>query len=217
MSLTKYKIINISVGKVKEVGPKKVKTAMYKNPVSSLKIYKDHLPGDEVYAVQSHGGPDRIVHHYSTTNFEHFKKIFPDRKDLFVPASYGENITTDELTEKDLCIGDIFRLGTALVQVTQERKPCGTIDYCYGFKGILKEVISSRKYGWFYRVLEEGEVILGDFLEFQERIHPEFNLDRVIYEKFQAGVDKDIAFLEKLSKCPEYSVRERDRIIKKIL
>ncbi len=209
-----FKIEGLFVGRAKEIGPNRFVTAIAKDPVvEKLIIKSDSLEGDESHNLKFHGGPDRVIHHYSLEQYEYLKSVFPQHKDLFVPGSYGENITTDKLTEKDLCIGDIFKLGSSTLQLTEGRKPCGTIDIKYGFKGVLKEIVRSGRYGWFYKVLEEGEASLKDELIFVERPYPNFSLEKSIYEIFQ-NKEKDLKFLIELSNCPSLSSRWKERILK---
>jgi MOSC domain-containing protein YiiM len=214
--LAKYRTLGLFVGIPKELGPNKLITATKKDPVeNSLIINKESLEGDKVANLKYHGGPDRVIHHYSLEQYEYLKSIFPEHKDLFIPGSYGENLTTDKLTEKDLCIGDIFKLGSAKLQLTEGRKPCGTIDLTYGLKGVLKEILLSGRYGWFYKVLEEGEAKLDDDLIFLERPYPRLSLQKSIVELFQ-NKDKDLIFLKEVYECPALSSRWKDYIKKEL-
>lgn len=180
MQELKSRIVGVFIGEPKPLGKRQVRTSIVKEAVNgSLDIKKDYLPGDSVSDVKYHGGPDRVIHQYSLKQYEYLKLVFPEDASKFVAGSYGENITSEEFGEKDLCLGDIFKLGTAKVQLSEPRKPCKKIDLRYE-ADVLKEIISSGRYGWFYRVLEEGEVKVGDFIELVERPFPELNLDRVI-------------------------------------
>lgn len=209
-----HKVIGLFVGTPKELGPKSQVTAISKESVTeSLIINKESLEGDQVANLKYHGGPDRVIHHYSLEQYEYLKSVFPEKAQLFVPGSYGENLTTEKLTEADLCIGDIFTLGSAKVQLTEGRKPCSTIDLKYGFKGVLKEIVSSGRYGWFYKILEEGEVRVGEQLEFVERPYPNLNLKKIIFEMFQSK-DRDMDFLKEVYVCPALSERWKERIEK---
>ncbi|OUR96806.1 hypothetical protein A9Q84_10725 [Halobacteriovorax marinus] len=212
--MKKYKIIGLFVGTPKELGPKKYITSIDKLAVTtSLVIKNESIEGDQVANLKYHGGPDRVIHHYSLEQYEYLKSAFPKYRELFRPGSYGENITTEKLTEKDLCIGDIFKLGTAKIQITEGRKPCGTIDLKYGFKGVLKEIVNSGRYGWFYKVLQVGHVNIEDSLEFIERPYPNLNLEKVIHELFQ-NKDKDLIYLKEVSACPALSTRWKERILR---
>ncbi len=200
-------ILGVFVGKGRFLENSKVKSAIFKERVlGKLDIRLDSLPGDQAVDLKHHGGLDRVIHHYSNEQYAHLKRVFPESASLFVPGSYGENITTEILTEKKLCVGDVFRLGTALVQVTEPRKPCSMIDTRYGFKGVLKEIVKSRRYGWFYRVLEEGSVEAGDRITLLERPFEKLNLDRLIEEIFQKK-EKNIELIREYRDCKALSER----------
>jgi MOSC domain-containing protein YiiM len=212
--LKKYKIVGLFIGTPKEFGPNKFVTSIDKLPVSnSLIIKNESIEGDHAFNLKYHGGPDRVLHHYSLEQYEYLRSVFPENEELFQPGSYGENLCTEMLTEKDLCIGDVFKLGTARIQVTEGRRPCGTIDIKYGIKGVLKEIRESGRYGWFYKVLKEGQVNLEDSLEFEERPYPNLNLEKVIYELFQ-NKNKDLTLLKEVFDCEALSARWKERVRK---
>lgn len=163
-----YKVLGLFIGKVKTLS-NGVESAIHKSSQEKLTLKKDGIIGDNVADKKYHGGEMRVVHHYSQQNYNHLKATFPDIADRFVPGSFGENLLTEELTESELNIGDIYSLGTAKVQLTVCRRPCATLNYGYEDDRVLKEIISSGHTGWFYRILEEGVVKIGDKLEFIER------------------------------------------------
>ena len=208
--MNKFKIVGLFTGRPKEIGPNNLLTSIDKTAVvGPLIIKSDSLVGDKVVNLKYHGGPDRVIHHYSLEQYDYLKTIFPEHEELFKAGSYGENLTTDKLTEADLCIGDIFKLGSAKIQLSEGRKPCGTIDVKYGIKGVLKEIISTGRYGWFYKVLEEGEVNLEDELEFIERPYPNLNLKTLIEQLFGKN-EKNLALITEAYNCPALSQRWKD-------
>ncbi len=79
-------------------------------------------------------------------------------------------------TSRIVFLGDRFRLGTALVEVTQARQPCWKLDHRFQTKGVMAQVVKTRRTGWYYRVLERGQVRAGDVLELVERPYPEWPL-----------------------------------------
>ena len=214
-----HEIIGVFVGRPKPLGEEGLISAMDKSAViGELDVHFSYLPGDQVADTKHHGGTDRVIHHYSLEHYNHLKTIFPKHANQFVAGSFGENITTIHLNEKDLCLGDIFQLGTAKIEITEPRKPCRTIDVKYGIKGVLKEIVKSGRYGWFYRVLEEGKVAVGSQLTLLQRPYPHLNLDKIIFETYQSK-DKNIAFLKETSSCPALSKQTTtymDQIIHKV-
>ncbi len=167
-----------------------------KKPQDRLIIEKDGIVGDAVLNRKYHGGELRVVHQFPLEYYEVLKKTFPDAAHKFIPGSIGENISTTGVTEKELCVGDIFRLGTALIQVTVPRIPCNTTDINYQVEGVLKTIFSAKGWGWFYRVVESGACDffsetssasssnsspdLSSYLKFIERPYPDLNLKELM-------------------------------------
>lgn len=171
-------------------------TSIKMTPVNELVIKEHGITGNEMANNKYHGGDMRVIHHYTGKNYEHLKQVFPELADKFVPGSIGENIYTDELTENDLHIGDIFELGTAKVQITVPRKPCHKINLAYDDNRILKEVLNSRHVGWFYKVLEEGTVKLGDHLHQIDRPYPQLGISDFLEQAFGKSRFSNINFLQ---------------------
>ena len=192
--MSKFEITGLFIGKAETLESGQV-SAIRKKGVESLNILKTHVESDEIVDQKHHGGEMRAIHHYSQFNYDHLKKSFPDISDRFVPGSFGENILTNELTEKELSIGEIYQLGSAKVQLTVCRRPCATINGSYHDNRVLKEVIASGHVGWFYRVLEAGVVSLGDTLELLEKPHPDLLISKLFDQGYKAPKFSDIHFL----------------------
>jgi MOSC domain-containing protein YiiM len=192
----KCKILGTFTGKVEKLS-NNIESAINKRPKEKLIIKKETIEGDEVVNKIYHGGEMRVIHHYSHKNYQSLKEKFPEISERFIPGSFGENIITEELTENDLNIGDIFMLGSAKIQVTVCRRPCATINYAYNDNRILKFVMESGKVGWFYRVLSEGEVKIGDDLILLERPYPNMPLSKLHEQGYGQNRFSDREFLEK--------------------
>jgi MOSC domain-containing protein YiiM len=193
--MSKYKILGVFTGKVANLS-NNFESAITKHPAEVLKIKKKSIEHDEVANLKYHGGDMRVIHHYSLKNYRYLKEKFPEISDRFIPGSFGENIMTEELTETELNIGDIYSLGTAKVQLTVSRRPCSTINYAYNDNRILKEVMQTGRTGWFYRILEEGEVKSGDFLQFLERPFPDMPVSKLYEQGYGLNRTLDIEFLK---------------------
>jgi MOSC domain-containing protein YiiM len=192
----KYRILGTYIGKPSKL-PNGLESSIAKNEVPALHIKLDQIIGDQVANLNYHGGEMRVIHHYSLKNYNDLKEKFPEIADKFIPGSFGENIVTEELSEDELNIGDIYRLGTAKIQLTVPRRPCATINHTYQDNRILKEVMKTGKSGWFYRVLEEGEVRTGDYLEFLERPFPNMPVSKLYNQGYGEKPFSDLEFLKK--------------------
>ncbi|WP_188237599.1 MOSC domain-containing protein [Sphingopyxis sp. LK2115] len=134
------------------------------------------LAGDEQADRSVHGGIDKAIHHYPADHYPHWRSRLGDAPLLDTAGAFGENIATTGLDEHNICLGDRFRLGTALVEVSQARQPCWKLDHRFGVKGVMAEVVASRRTGWYYRVLEPGTVQTGDRLNLVDRRWPNWPL-----------------------------------------
>ncbi|WFL76724.1 MOSC domain-containing protein [Altererythrobacter arenosus] len=151
-----------------------------------------------------HGYPAMALHHYPHDNYAWLRHHFGALPRLDGPGSMGENISTIGLTEHDVLIGDRFRLGSALIEVTQPRQPCSTIEQHLEAKGIVKAIVASGRSGWFYRVLEPGTAQAGDALELVERGHAGWSVARAglaVYGPNRAPDSelRELASLERVS------------------
>ncbi|BBB09692.1 MOSC domain-containing protein [Sphingopyxis sp. EG6] len=134
------------------------------------------LAGDEQADRSVHGGIDKAIHHYPADHYDWWRGHLGDARLLDAPGAFGENISTTGLDENSVFLGDRFRLGSALVEVTQARQPCWKLDHRFGAKGVMAAVVQTRRSGWSYRVLEPGTVRAGDDLELVERPWPDWPL-----------------------------------------
>ncbi|MCW6564380.1 6-hydroxyaminopurine reductase [Yersinia ruckeri] len=124
----------------------------------SLMLTPLGLAGDEQAEKRVHGGPDRALSHYPREHYEHWRQQFPEQAESFTAPSFGENISTEGLTEDNVYIGDIFRWGEALIQVTQPRSPCYKLNFHFGIEDLSVLMQQTGLCGWLYRVVSAGKV-----------------------------------------------------------
>lgn len=141
-------------------------SAIVKTPVA---VGPSGLAGDAQGDRKRHGGPDKAVHIYPVAHYTNWARHLPDRADLFTPGTFGENIVLAGPTEADVCIGDMFRLGSALVQLSQARQPCWKLNLRFGLSDMARRVQTSGRTGWYARVLAPGTVAAGDRMVLEAR------------------------------------------------
>jgi MOSC domain-containing protein YiiM len=162
--------VSLYTGSPRYIGDEGRFSAIWKQPATGpLRIAKEGLAGDAQADRRVHGGPEKAVHHYAGENYAKLAARFPQIADALVVGSIGENVSTVGLDETTVCIGDVFRIGTALLQVCQPRRPCWKIDARYATTGIAAHIVESGLTGWYYRVLEEGVAAAGDACEHVDR------------------------------------------------
>lgn len=151
-------LVNFSIGLPKNMHFNKeqiVNTGICKQSVEEAYLTKDGFRGDGVADLKHHGGYDRAVCIYP---FEHYAKWEKEFGKPLDAAAFGENLTVTNMLEENVCIGDIFQVGEAVIQVTQGRVPCSTISKRMDNPLILKRLVDTGYVGYLCRVLEEGIV-----------------------------------------------------------
>lgn len=140
-----------------------------KEAVSSvLELGREGFRGDQQADRRVHGGPDKAVHLYPAGHYARLAAAFPDAAAQLVAGSLGENISSPELDESGVRIGDIWQLGEARLQVCQPRTPCWKIDERFACPGMAAFIAEQRLNGWYWRVLTPGLVAPGDQLRLEE-------------------------------------------------
>lgn len=168
------------VGPVAPLGAGGVPSGIDKRAVAG-RVWLGHagFAGDAQGDRRHHGGPEKAVHHYP---FEHYA-LWRDEIGmcdlLSRPGAFGENVSTIGLAEADVAVGDTFRVGGALIQVSQGRQPCWKLDRRFGVPGIARRVQRNGWTGWYHRVLEEGHVGEGDEFVLVDRPAPAWTIERL--------------------------------------
>lgn len=170
------------------------------------------IEGDAQADLSVHGGPEKAIHHYPRDHYCWWQDRLPGRDLLSRAGAFGENISTSGLIERDVCIGDRFRLGTALVEVCQGRQPCWKQAHRLGDKGVVATMVKSGRSGWYYRVIEQGRIAPGDALVRIERRHAEWSVERVT-GIVVAGRERDPTILRALAALPELAEGWRARVV----
>ena len=127
-----------------------------------------NLDGDRQADLSVHGGPSKAVYVYPSEHYDYWKRELPE---MALPwGMFGENFTTAGLFESALNIGDKFRVGSAaVVMVTEPRMPCYKLGIKFGRADIVKKFLASERTGFYFAVLQEGEVGAGDPIELMEK------------------------------------------------
>lgn len=150
----------------------------------ALWLAPDGLHGDEQGDRVYHGGPEKALHHYAFEHYEGWRQRFGNMAVLAQPGAFGENLATLGMTERTVHIGDVFRIGSVLVQVSQARQPCWKLNLRFNRPHAALAVQESGQTGWYYRVLREGWLDPQAGMELVDRPHPEWPLERLIAALF---------------------------------
>lgn len=158
--------VSLFIGGIRPLPGSGRPTGMYKQPVNGpLTLGLEGFAGDEQADRRVHGGPDKAVHLYPAAHYATLAAQFPEAAANLVIGSIGENISTAELDENDVRIGDIWCLGSAQLQVCQPRNPCWKIDERFASDGMAAFIAEHGLTGWYWRVTTPGLVTPDDRLE----------------------------------------------------
>jgi MOSC domain-containing protein YiiM len=184
---------HVLIGTPKPFGDGGEMSAIAKIPADRpLMLGFEGLEGNQVADPIHHGGRDKAVHLYPIEHYPFWQNKYPDIDVLERPGAFGENFSCAGLTEDLLCLGDIFRVGEALIECSHARQPCWKLNHRFGRSDALKAVVRTGKSGSYFRVLEEGRVTAGDELVQQEQPLPDWPLDR-LFGLIVGGQHKDRA------------------------
>ncbi|MBP0638055.1 MULTISPECIES: MOSC domain-containing protein [unclassified Cupriavidus] len=167
----------IFAGGIGILGEEGHRSGIFKRRIEGeVRVVAEGIVGDQHADTRVHGGPEKAVHHFATENYATLATGFPHVADALVPGSFGENIATVGLDERSVHIGDIYRAGSVVLQVSQPRSPCWKINHRFSVEGLSLLVARERITGWYYRVLQPGTIRPGDILERLERANDRFSI-----------------------------------------
>lgn len=160
--------VNVALPRIVEYYGEPVATGIFKEPVQGpVMVRRLNLDGDGQADLSVHGGTNKAVYVYPSEHYAYWKKELPD---IELPyGMFGENFTTEGLLEDGVNVGDRFRIGGAELMATEPRLPCYKLGIKFGRPDIIKRFLQSRRTGFYFAVLKEGEVEAGDVIELQER------------------------------------------------
>ncbi|HKZ81564.1 MAG TPA: MOSC domain-containing protein [Pyrinomonadaceae bacterium] len=164
------KLISVNVGLPQLVtrNGTTVSTSIFKKPVAGpVKLRTLNLDGDRQADLSVHGGPSKAVYVYPSEHYDFWGQELPGMN--LPPGVFGENFTTEGLSEDQVNIGDKFRIGSALVMVTEPRMPCYKLGIRFGRTDIIRKFLASGRSGFYLAVLEEGEVEAGNEIQLIEQ------------------------------------------------
>lgn len=145
-----------------------INTGIFKKPVvGRVALRTLNLDGDQQADLSVHGGPHKAVYAYPAEHYEYWRRQLPD---MDLPWSmFGENFTTEGLTEENVQVGDRFRIGSSIVMIRQPRVPCYKLAAKFQRDDILQRFLRSGHSGFYFSVEQEGGVEVGDSFQLISR------------------------------------------------
>ncbi|WP_370677239.1 MOSC domain-containing protein [Pleomorphomonas sp. PLEO] len=204
----------IRIGSVAEIGHSGIRSAIGKRPLDAPVRIELNGPLGDQHAERFHGGPEKAILHYDSAHYAVWQAEFADVASAFQPGGFGENFVGTGLSEATVCVGDYLRVGSALLQVSESRQPCFKLNHRFGHLGVSRRSQESGRTGWFYRVLEPGEVAAGDTIAVVDRPLPEWPIARLQHYLYHLTDDFDMARV--LSELPHLSPGFRALFAKRV-
>lgn len=211
-------IHSVQTGKISFLGEKKVRTGFLKTPVSGpVLVDWLGLEGDVQADKRVHGGLDKAVYAYLFDHYESWLPDLPQNAAILQPGGFGENLTLTGPDEREVCIGDIFQIGSTLLQVSQPRQPCSKLTLRFKSRQIAKMMFKNGRCGWYYRVLERGKLEAGDRAILQQRLNPAWPVLR--FQNLIAAKSKPLEDMREAAEmaglAPEWKEKARVFLAKK--
>ncbi len=140
---------------------KKIITGIYKKPVAGpIRLKQESVDNDLIADRKVHGGIHKACYLFSAQEYPYWKSLYPHLEWNW--GMFGENLTVEGFDENSVCIGDIYKIGSAKVEVSQPREPCFKLGVRFGNQEILSQFIARSNPGAYVRILKEGKVKPGD-------------------------------------------------------
>jgi MOSC domain-containing protein YiiM len=158
-------------------------------------LSKTKLAGDAQGNPAAHGGPDKAALGYAAGHYP----LWLEELGIAMPhGAFGENMTIEGLDEESVCLGDIYQIGEAVVQVSSPRSPCWKIARRWGIKTLTATVDKTGRTGWYHRVLTEGNIEAGNEVKLLERPAPDWTVMRAT--RVMQNLRRDMAAATELAR-----------------
>lgn len=160
--MTVFRVREVRIGPARPFGPQGQPSAIDKRVVEGPTMASTTgLAGDTQGDPRHHGGPDKAIHAYAVAHYPVWAEEQPERAERFRPGAFGENLVVEGATEADICLGDRWRLGDVLLEVSQGRQPCWKLNLRFGVPDMARRVQDTGRTGWYFRVIEAGSLHAG--------------------------------------------------------
>ena len=155
---------------------------------------------DEQGDPRFHGGLQKALHIYPSEHYQVWQQELGDKGVFQSAGAFGENISSSGVTEQSICLKDKIRIGSTLLEVSQGRMPCWKLNVRFDQHDMAQRLQDTLRTGWYFRVLEEGEIGAGDEIILCERPYPDWPLARILVAVFTGSLDKDL--LSQMTELP---------------
>lgn len=197
------RVLSINIGRIAPFVRDGISSAFVKRAVPSADIHALGVEGDEHGDPVKHGGAEKAVHQYPFEHYLAWRELGVAAHLLETHGAFGENLTTEGMTEATVCVGDVYAAGAAglVLQVSQTRQPCWKLGAYFDLKSLPRDIQQGGRTGWHYRVQTPGPLSCGDRFTLLDRPHPQWPLARLTRVLYIDTLDH--AALAELAELPE--------------
>jgi len=209
---------NIFIGKaepfLKKGSDRAFESAINKKLISeTVHVNEMGIIGDEVGDKKIHGGINKAVHLYPSEHYDFWKKELTQSELLNSFGAFGENLSSTGFTEKDVCLGDEIKIGTCVFEVVQTRLPCWKLNVRFEQDNMSRLMQDSMKTGWYFKVIQNGEMTAGDDIILINRPNEMWTLSKVLDVLFVDKLNYDaLETLSKLKLVPSWQKMVTNRL-----
>lgn len=187
-------------------------SAIAKTPVTGpVQITWDGFVGNQVADPIHHGGWDKAIHLYPQDHYDWWRDRKPGQPLLDAPGAFGENIASRGMTEDQICLGDRFTLGSAIVEVSHGRQPCWKLDHRFAARDVMATIVKTARSGLYFRVIQQGEAQAGTAMTLIDRPLPDWSIAHVFRLLIGGGHKSDPSAVRTLANIPVLAEAWRDR------
>ncbi|MBD2704611.1 MOSC domain-containing protein [Spirosoma sp. BT702] len=170
--------VNVGLPRSVEWAGRTITTGIFKQPIQgAVSLEPLNFVGDQQADLKVHGGPDKAVYAYDNLHYEHWQHQL--ERDDWTPGLFGENLTTEGLLESEVHIGDLFRVGSALLRAVQPRFPCYKLNVRFDDPGMTRRFAREGRSGIYFRVVEPGAVQASDVITLIEAANTNITIQTV--------------------------------------
>ncbi|GAB3623121.1 MOSC domain-containing protein [Mariniluteicoccus endophyticus] len=205
---------HVFLGALRPLPPEGQQTGIYKQPAEGqVRVEHEGIVGDHQGDRRVHGGPEKALHLFPADHHATLAWARPELAPILAPGVLGENLSTRGLLESDVCVGDVYALGSATIQVSQPRRPCWKIDNRLASPGANRLLVEHGCPGWYFRVLQPGTITAGDELDLIERLSPGLTLSGLlaIDREHRPDPERAMAYAAAPGLNPDWAARLRRR------
>ncbi|MCT7534031.1 MOSC domain-containing protein [Aliarcobacter cryaerophilus] len=207
------KVGNVTVTKLENQKRQDLISGIKKYPVSKAYLTKTGFVDDFQADLVHHGGFNKALFLFSSITYEKISSSFDNSFDMTNIAFFGENLILDKICEKDICVGDILKIGQAKVQITQPRQPCWKLSANSLKNSMTKFIFETGLTGFYAKVLKEGQISQNDDVVLEQRTNPNLTIEKlnqiIVEPKIDINLTKEALACEDLGHQFKNSLTKR--------